>query len=566
MTTSFRLRIAIVSTCALAVVLQTTGLTRQGGGPPGGMGQFGPGPGGMGPNQQQTKLVKQFDKDGDKILNSAERKAARAWLDSQGQSMGRGGRGGRMGGFPGGGGATSTEKGRALAPKDVTAYPDAPLFDTSTFRTFFLTFEDADWEDQMMAFKNTDVDVPATLVVDGRTYKDVGAHFHGMSSFMMVPAGQKHSLNLKLDLVHPDQQIGGQHTLILLNSAGDATYLRSMLFTEVARAYLPASRAALARVAINGENWGAYTNVQHFSKEFIRDWFNTTDGARWKVPGNPGARGGLEYLGTDAAPYKQHYEIKSKDEAKSWADLANLCRILNETPADKLEAALAPVLDVDNVLRFLAVDNALVNDDGYWTRSSDYSIYEDVKGRFHVFPWDSNETFAADSIGGSGRGGPRGGGPGGPGGPGGRPGGPPDFGPGGRPGGPPDFGPGGRGGPQGRGPRGGGPGGMGGSPTLDPLVGLNDTAKPLRSKLLAVPALRAKYLGYVKDIATKWLDWKTLGPLATKHQALIAADVQADPHKLDTYEAFQSGVTALRAFADARRAYLLSYVEKTPTP
>ena len=34
---------------------------------------------------------------------------------------------------------------------------------------------------------------------------------------------------------------------------------------------------------------------------------------------------------------------------------------------------------------------ALVNSDGYWTRASDYSIYQDEKGRFHVIPHDMNE-------------------------------------------------------------------------------------------------------------------------------------------------------------------------------
>ena len=57
---------------------------------------------------------------------------------------------------------------------------------------------------------------------------------------------------------------------------------------------------------------------------------------------------------------------------------------------------------------------------------------------------------------------------------------------------------------------------MGGSATLDPLIGLDDEPKPLRSKLLAVPALRAQYLAYCKQIATKWLDWKTLGPLVLR--------------------------------------------------
>jgi hypothetical protein len=44
-----------------------------------------------------------------------------------------------------------------------------------------------DWEKELMAFYNTDVEVPATLVVDGRTYRNVGLHFRGVSSFMGVP-------------------------------------------------------------------------------------------------------------------------------------------------------------------------------------------------------------------------------------------------------------------------------------------------------------------------------------------------------------------------------------------
>ena len=77
---------------------------------------------------------------------------------------------------------------------------------------------------------------------------------------------------------------------------------------------------------------------------------------------------------------------------------------------------------------------------------------------------------------------------------------------------------------------------------LDPLVGLDDASKPLRSKLLAVPALRAKYLGYVREIADKWLDWRTLEPLVRQYQSVIAADVKADTRKLYPTEQFASGV------------------------
>jgi hypothetical protein len=85
---------------------------------------------------------------------------------------------------------------------------------------------------------------------------------------------------------------------------------------------------------------------------------------------------------------------------------------------------------------------------------------------------------------------------------------------------------------------------------------MNDSSKPLRSKLLAVPALRERYMGYVRDIAEK-LDWKTLGPMAEKYRALIAADVRDDTRKLYDTASFDTGVADIQAFAASRREYLL---------
>ena len=432
--------------------------------------------------------------------------------------------------------------GAKLTPADVKPVAaTVPLYDMGTVRTLFLDFETSDWEAELMAFNNTDVEVPATLTVDGKTYRDVGIHFRGASSYFGVPAGLKHSLNVAVDFVHESQALLGHRTLNLLNSNDDPTYLRTVLFLAAAREHIAAPRANFVRVSINGESWGVYVSAEQFNKDFVNAWYKTPDGARWKVPGSPNGRGGLEYLGDDITAYKRVYEIKSKDDAKSWQSLINLTKVLNETAPDQLEQALAPILDVDGALKFLALEATLVNNDGYWTRASDYSLYQSPAGKFHVLPHDANETF-----------GPAGGrgmmmGP------------PPPPPPGGGdrvllPPGPP-----GRGGPGGPGGGGGRGFGRGGGPELDPLIGLDDPTKPLRSKLLAVPALRSRYMAYVKQIAAKWLDWNTVGPLAQKYQALIAADVKADTRKLASYEAFEQGLTQLKSFMEQRKAYLASY-------
>lgn len=529
MKTRKQLAIAI----ALAGILPCAGAA-QGppqGPPPGGGGPQGPG--GMGPAMGERAIVAQFDKDKNRRLNAEERREARLWLESQ-PAGGPGGRGGRGAQPP----ATITP-GESLKPADVKTYTaKEPLYDLATLRTFFFTFENDDWLKELVAFNNTDVEVPATLTVDGRMYRDVGLHARGASSFMGVPMGMKHSLNVSMDFVNESQTLQGYTTLNLLNSHTDPTFLRSVLYLQAARDFVPAPKANYARVVLNGESWGVYVSAQQFNKGFINEWFKTTDGARWKVPGRPGGRGGLEYLGDDPAPYKGIYEIKTKDDAESWRALINLCRTLNTTPPDALEKALAPMLNVDGVLKFLALEVALVNNDGYWVRASDYSIYRDPKGVFHLFPHDANETYGPGG-GGRGRG----------------PGGPPVMIQGPPPAGgqaPPP--PGGRAG----GPQGGRGGGMGNA-ELDPMVGLTDATKPLRSKLLAVPALRDRYLGYLKQIAKKWLDWNVIGPMTQRYQALISDDVMKDTRKLDSNEAFTAAVANIRAFAERRRELLLNY-------
>jgi spore coat protein CotH len=585
--------------------------------PPGGPGGFGGPPGGFGgpPGGQTRKILKEFDKDGNGWLDAEERKAARAKAKEGNR------RPGGFGGFGRGRSQDPPKPGAKVEPGDVPGYPGKDLYDPAVLRTVFLRFEEPDWESELEDFHGTDVDVAATLTVDGKTYPNVGVHFRGMSSYMGVGAGFKRSLNVGLDLADPKQRLLGAKTLNLLNAHEDPSFLSTVLYSHVARQYTPAPKANLVRVVINGESWGVYTNVQQFDKAFLEQNYKTAKGTRWKVRGSPGGGGGLEYLGDELANYKRRYEMKGGENEKAWKALVQFCKVLNETPADKLEAALRPICDIDGLLWFLALDVALINGDGYWIRASDYSIYLDDKGKFHFVPHDMNEAFHPAM--GPGMGGPPGGGRG----PGGRgPGGGGPGGPGGPPGGfamtmpfprPGDLLP----GPlqdalgltdeqkrrlaelqkeadgkldklltdaqrkqwkemRERGPvmiGFGPPAGIGsGGVELDPLVGLTDRSKPLRSKVLAVPALRAQYLRDMRTVAEKSLDWKTLGPVVARYRAMIEKEIEADTRKLEPTEAFLR-VTAddatdagrgreypLRAFADARRKFLLGYKEKEP--
>lgn len=479
------------SRAAVALAVSVVALTLA----PPAQAQFGGG------GSQERAIVAQFDVDKDGRLNADERTAARAFM---GPSLdGRG--------FGRGGNRPPPPAGVRVAPADVTSYPRTPLYDESTLRTLFLELDNPEWEAELVAFNNTDVDVPATVTVDGKVYRDVGVHFRGNSSFG-VGNGYKRSFNLKFDFVDEDQSIGGYRTLNLLNANADPSMMRTVLSLHIARQYIPAPRANFVRVVINGENWGVYASAQQFDKTFLEEHFKTTKGTRWKVPqGGGSSLGGFTYAGDDPGSYRLSFQIKSKEEPAAWQALVGLATVLRDTPPAQLEAALAPRLDIDEYLRFLAVDNVMAGGDGFYQRAADYSLYLDPDGRFHFTFHDSNEMFS-----------------------------------------------------WGGGRRGPGSGGV----FLNPLFAQDDASKPIISKILAAPALRAKYLGYVRDIADRWLNWETVGPLVRQYRDLIDEEVTRDTRKLYSTEDFlretsdDAATGTLRNFFAQRRAFLLDWTAR----
>ena len=493
------------------------------------------GPGG--PDTPDQMIVATYDKNEDGYLDADERSVARTELKKANTRRRRRGprRGTNVVGKPG----------PKVAIADAPVHTDAKFYDPTVLRTLFLEFENDDWEAELADFKPTDVEVPAKLTVDGMTLPNVGVSFRGASSFFSISEGLKRSFNISIDFLDEDQRLHGYKSLNLLNCNGDPSMMSSILYSHLSRERIAAPKVNYVEVVVNGESWGLYVNSQQFNKIFLKENFETSKGARWKVPGSPRASGGLEYLGEEIEQYKERFEIKSKDKESSWKKLIQLCKVLNETPESELEEKLSPILDIDGALWFLAVDIAAVNSDGYWTRASDYNIYMQPDGKFHILPHDMNEAF---QLGGRG-GGPRGGGP---------PGGPRGFGP-----------PRGRGGPGGGGFRGpGGRGGPGhGGVDLDPLTGLESTRMPLRKVLLNHPKFQQKYLEHVRAVA-KLMKWENIGPQVLQHRDLIQDEVALDTRKLFTTDAFKSKTsdektdkdsTSLRAFMEQRSEFLLNH-------
>ncbi len=480
------------------------------GGPPQGSrrGRRGPRP--------PENLVEQFDTNKDGKLTGEERKAA---IEARGEAYIPG----QRAGIPVGDIQDDIKNSLAATPKDPTAF-----YDAGTLRTLYLRFHDEDWYAQLNAFYRTDIEVPADLVVDGKVYKEIGVRARGTSSYFTVESPKK-SFNIAIDYGDDSQRLYGYKTLNLLNGHVDASFLREVLYNQIARDYFPAMKTNLVKLVINGESWGVYINLQQYNKDFLDEWFGTREGIRYKV--GPGG-GGLTYAGNDVSAYQQTYQLKTANVEDPYDKLIELTEMLDaKTPDDKLKTDLPSILNIDRTLWQLAVSNVFMDDDSYIHKGGDFSIYQDVNQRFHLISHDNNETFRFGAE-------RRGGGPGG------------------------------------RGP-GGWSWGELSTGMVSPVTHAENTMRPVISRLLGIPEWKARYIAHMKTVVNEWLNWEMMEPIIKEYHTLIAPEVEKDDKKLYDYSSFMESVDGERGgrtpsfkrFVTQRRDNLLNHPElNNPTP
>ena len=164
----------------------------------------------MGPNRPEQKRTQKFDADKNRFLDSAARQEALKAVQSSGRQ------GGTPGRCPRGSQAQDGTSGPKVSPRNVNNYPKVGLYDPAVLRTVFIEFDTKTWKEEMAKFKNTDIEMPATLTIDGRKYSMIGVKFRGQSSFGHVPAESKRSLNLSMDFIDCDQRLYGYKIINLI--------------------------------------------------------------------------------------------------------------------------------------------------------------------------------------------------------------------------------------------------------------------------------------------------------------------------------------------------------------
>ncbi len=268
----------------------------------------------------------------------------------------------------------------------------ADFYDNHFIREIRLYFNQPDWDHILDSLFVTGQEerLLASVTIDGVHLDSVGVRYKGYSS--VDTSVVKNPLNIELDYIIPGQEYRGVTKLKLSNVIHDPSFVREVLSYEIARKYMPASKANYANVYVNDTLMGLYNNVEAVNKNFAETHFGTRYNSFFK--GNPevlsyptGSNSNLQYYSSDTTAYTPYYSLESD---YGWADLLNLINTLNNQ-TDSVEN----ILNVDRALWMLALDYSLVNLDSYIAYSQNYYLYMDKNKRFNPVLWDLNMSIGS---------------------------------------------------------------------------------------------------------------------------------------------------------------------------
>ena len=342
----------------------------------------------------------------------------------------------------------------AAGETGVTMAYETALFDTSSVLEVNIRMDEADWND-MLASATAEEYYQCDVEIGGTTFYRVAIRPKGNTSLTSIardPTTDRYSFKLEFDHYVDGQTCFGLDKLILNNNYADATNMKEALIYDMYQ-YLGADASLYnyAKLSVNGEYWGVYLTLEAVEDSFLLRNYGVQDGELYKPesmdmgggrdPGGdfkaddmdfgnmtppdmdredapqppdsseerpaenfdfPGGKGGfsmggggadLNYTDDELDSYETIWDGEITDTTK--ADHQRVVTALkNISEGTELET----YMDIDNLLRYMAVHVFSVNEDSLsGSMAHNYYLYESG-GKLNLIPWDYNL-----SLGGMGR-------------------------------------------------------------------------------------------------------------------------------------------------------------------
>ncbi len=244
------------------------------------------------------------------------------------------------------------------APLQNSKLPGSAIFDQPTVLDVHVQLGKTNYQALQ---KHPRTYTPATVVVNGRPYPEVGIKLKGAAgSFRMLD--DRPAMTLGIDKYIKRQRLYGLRRIHLNNSVQDPTRLSEFMGSEMFRAAgVPTPRVAWAKVRLNDRDLGLYVVKEGFEKEFLQVFFGNPDGNL--------------YEGGFVRDIDGNLSRESGKGPDNDADLNALREAVHEKDAAKRWEKIQKVLDVDHFLTYAALSVMLVDWDGYAMNRNNYRIY-----------------------------------------------------------------------------------------------------------------------------------------------------------------------------------------------
>jgi spore coat protein CotH len=313
---------------------------------------------------------------------------------------------------------------------------DSP-FDIDKVLKVYIVMEESDWVSLIAnaadeKYKQADLWYGSTVISDiairaKGNYKTVAE---------IYPDSIRYSLKADLNLLNAEQNLDGVKKLNFNNNWGDPAFMREVLGYELFKSTdIPAPRASFVDLWVNDIHLGLYTMVEQVDKAFIERNFTYTNGNLYK-PEKPAGNlawtkddladgddapdeediniggGSLDDItdvvsgddesdsgdiSTETKSLIEQMCLKTNESTSNHTVLYKLLEVLNNEPDDTFATEIEKVLDVNEVLRYLAVSTVMVHLDNYIGSGENYYLYEN-DGKFVMIPWDLNLAFGTYRI------------------------------------------------------------------------------------------------------------------------------------------------------------------------
>lgn len=281
----------------------------------------------------------------------------------------------------------------------VRAESAADLFNPAVVQRIDLDLHSADWAQLRQDFQ-TNTYYPADFSWNGMKVYNTGIRSHGVAS----RSGQKPALKVDFNHYASGQTFLGLKAIVLKNLAQDASGIHEgVAMWFMSRFGIPAPREAFATLFVNGEYAGLYGLTEYIDQTMVSRAFSDGDGSQNDVylyEFKKAAEWGLNYLGSDLDAYRPFFDPKTHESSSVetlYRPIENLVRAINESAPEDLATKVGPLLDLNELVRYVALQNFISEQDGFtgrWGTNNFYLLRPKGKDQHQVIAWDEDLSFA----------------------------------------------------------------------------------------------------------------------------------------------------------------------------